>query len=108
MLTSSIYDHQHRHQHRRHHHTPAKYAGMSCIPSSHSCLEAAEPALLVGETGTGKTTACQLAARARGQALLVVSCNQHTEAADFIGSFRPARERGAAVARFCAVVESAR
>ena len=55
------------------------------------CLEAAEPVLLVGETGTGKTTACQLAAAVRGQALHMLNCNQHTEAADFLGGFRPAR-----------------
>jgi hypothetical protein len=47
--------------------------------------------LLVGDTGTGKTTACQLAAAVRGQALHMLNCNQHTEAADFLGGFRPAR-----------------
>lgn len=55
------------------------------------CLDKSEPALLVGETGTGKTTVCQLAAMMRGQRLHVVNCNQHTEASDFLGGYRPAR-----------------
>lgn len=45
----------------------------------------------MGETGTGKTTACQAAAAAAGQRLHIVNCNQHTEASDFLGGFRPSR-----------------
>ncbi len=47
--------------------------------------------LLVGETGTGKTTVCQMAAALRGQTLHILNCNQHTETSDFLGGFRPAR-----------------
>lgn len=47
--------------------------------------------LLVGETGTGKTTVCQMAALMRGQRLHILNCNQHTETSDFLGGFRPAR-----------------
>ena len=50
-----------------------------------------EPVLLVGETGTGKTTVCQMAAHMRGQRLHILNCNQHTETSDFLGGFRPAR-----------------
>ena len=50
-----------------------------------------EPVLLVGETGTGKTTVCQMAALMRGQRLHILNCNQHTETSDFLGGFRPAR-----------------
>lgn len=50
-----------------------------------------EPVLLVGETGTGKTTVCQMAAALRGQTLHILNCNQHTETSDFLGGFRPAR-----------------
>lgn len=56
-------------------------------------FEFKEPVLLVGETGTGKTTACQAAAAAAGQQLHIVNCNQHTEASDFLGGFRPTRCR---------------
>ena len=56
-----------------------------------SCLEHKEPALLVGETGCGKTSVCQLLALLRGQRLRVLNCHQHTETGDFLGGFRPAR-----------------
>ena len=55
------------------------------------CLQSMEPVLLVGETGTGKTTVCQMAALMRGQRLHILNCNQHTETSDFLGGFRPAR-----------------
>ncbi len=64
------------------------------------CLEFQEPALLVGETGAGKTTVCQMAAASRGQCLHVVNCNQHTETSDFIGGYRPNRHRERAIAEF--------
>jgi midasin len=52
------------------------------------CVDHCEPVLLVGETGVGKTTVCQLLALMRGQRLHVLNCNQHTETADFLGGFR--------------------
>ena len=55
------------------------------------CLQHSEPCLLVGETGTGKTTVCQMAAALRGQRLHIINCNQHTEVSDFLGGFRPTR-----------------
>lgn len=55
------------------------------------CLEFSEPTLLVGETGTGKTSVCQTIAYTRGQRLHILNCNQHTEASDFLGGFRPNR-----------------
>ena len=55
------------------------------------CLQSMEPVLLVGETGTGKTTVCQMAALMRGQRLHILNCNQHTETSDFLGGFRPTR-----------------
>lgn len=57
------------------------------------CMENDEPVLLVGETGTGKTTVCQLYAEAVGQKLHIINCHQHTETADFLGGLRPARGR---------------
>ena len=58
-----------------------------------ACMEHDEPVLLVGETGTGKTTVCQLYAEAIGQTLHMINCHQHTETSDFIGGLRPARGR---------------
>ncbi|KAL5111458.1 Midasin [Taenia crassiceps] len=50
-----------------------------------------EPILLVGETGCGKTTICQVFAELKGQTLHCVNCHQYTEAADFLGGLRPVR-----------------
>lgn len=54
-----------------------------------------EPVLLVGETGCGKTTVCQLLAEALGKRLDIVNAHQNTETGDLIGSQRPVRNRGA-------------
>jgi len=54
-----------------------------------------EPVLLVGETGCGKTTVCQLLADATGKELHIVNAHQNTETGDLIGSQRPVRNRGA-------------
>lgn len=54
-----------------------------------------EPILLVGETGCGKTTICQLLAEAIGKELAIVNAHQNTETGDLIGSQRPLRNRGA-------------
>lgn len=56
-----------------------------------------EPILLVGETGCGKTTICQLLAEAVGKELHIVNAHQNTETGDLIGSQRPVRNRGAIV-----------
>ncbi|KAG5506394.1 hypothetical protein JKF63_05897 [Porcisia hertigi] len=53
------------------------------------CLEHKEPVLLVGETGSSKTTVCQLWAALLRIPLHILNCHQHTEAADFLGSLRP-------------------
>lgn len=51
-----------------------------------------EPVLLVGETGGGKTTVCQLIATINGQTMRSVNCHMHTESSDFLGNLRPVRE----------------
>lgn len=53
------------------------------------CLSKKEPVLLVGETGSSKTTVCQLWAELLQLPLHIVNCHQHTEAADFLGGLRP-------------------
>ncbi|KAK4705526.1 midasin, partial [Phenoliferia sp. Uapishka_3] len=54
-----------------------------------------EPVLLVGETGSGKTSVCQSLALALGSQLHVVGCHQNTETADLLGGQRPLRSRAA-------------
>lgn len=56
-------------------------------------LENNEPVLLVGETGCGKTTVCQMVAEALGKKLHSVNAHQNTETGDLIGSQRPLRNR---------------
>ncbi|KAF2144305.1 uncharacterized protein K452DRAFT_316995 [Aplosporella prunicola CBS 121167] len=52
-----------------------------------------EPVLLVGETGCGKTTVCQMLADAFDKQLFVVNAHQNTETGDLIGAQRPIRNR---------------
>nr|XP_054753628.1 midasin-like [Lytechinus pictus] len=54
-------------------------------------LKFGEPVLLVGETGCGKTTICQLFAALASQKLHAVNCHLHTETSDFLGGLRPVR-----------------
>ena len=55
------------------------------------CLSNNEPALLVGETGCGKTTICQVMSALLNRRLTIVNCHQNSEAADLLGSYRPIR-----------------
>jgi midasin len=54
-----------------------------------------EPVLLVGETGCGKTSACQVYAQAVSKHLHSLNCHQNTETADLLGGLRPLRNRAA-------------
>ncbi|KAF2274496.1 midasin [Westerdykella ornata] len=54
-----------------------------------------EPVLLVGETGCGKTTVCQMLADAFDKQLHIVNAHQNTETGDLIGAQRPIRNRTA-------------
>lgn len=49
------------------------------------CYKLREPVLLVGETGGGKTTACQLLSTCLGSNLHILNCHQYTETSDFLG-----------------------
>lgn len=59
-----------------------------------SALRHNEPVLLVGETGCGKTSLCQILAESFGKDLYIVNAHQNTETGDLIGSQRPIRNRG--------------
>ena len=54
-------------------------------------IKQAEPCLLVGETGTGKTTLIQQLARTFGYKLHVINLSQQSEASDLLGGFKPLR-----------------
>lgn len=56
-------------------------------------LDHSEPVLLVGDTGAGKTMACQLYAAMHHRPIRILNCHQTTETADIIGSLRPVRGR---------------
>lgn len=58
-----------------------------------SSLKNNEPVLLVGETGCGKTTVCQLLAEYAGKKLITLNAHQNTESGDILGAQRPIRNR---------------
>ncbi|GAA6099361.1 midasin isoform X1 [Tachysurus ichikawai] len=57
-------------------------------------LRFGESVLLVGDTGCGKTTICQLFAALAGQKFFAVNCHLHMETSDFLGGLRPVRHTG--------------
>ena len=57
------------------------------------CIKNKEPVLLIGETGCGKTTLCQLLAIMYGIEFYSINCHHYTESIDFLGSLRPVRNR---------------
>uniref|UniRef100_A0A8B9KRB9 Midasin n=1 Tax=Astyanax mexicanus TaxID=7994 RepID=A0A8B9KRB9_ASTMX len=56
-------------------------------------LRFGESVLLVGDTGCGKTTICQLFAALAGQKFFSVNCHLHMETSDFLGGLRPVRHK---------------
>ncbi|CAG8438258.1 2742_t:CDS:10 [Acaulospora morrowiae] len=53
------------------------------------CVQLCEPVLLVGETGTGKTSVVQHLADLMNQNLIVVNLSQHSDISDLLGGFKP-------------------
>lgn len=53
------------------------------------CVKSNEPVLLVGETGTGKTSSVQYLARQTGHKLVVINMNQQSDSADLLGGYKP-------------------
>ncbi|KAJ2476468.1 AAA ATPase midasin, partial [Coemansia sp. RSA 2320] len=70
------------------------------------CLRFHEPVLLVGDTGCGKTTVCQMLAHALQRRLHIVNCHQNTESSDILGGQRPVRNRAALLASARAILVS--
>ena len=54
-----------------------------------ACVALNEPVLLVGETGTGKTTAVQELAEMLGKKLIVQNLSLSTDVSDLMGGYRP-------------------
>ena len=52
-----------------------------------------EPVLLVGDTGSGKTTVCQMIADHMGKQLYTLNAHQNMDTSDLIGSQRPVRRK---------------
>ena len=69
-------------------------------------LRSKEPVLLVGETGSGKTSVCQVYADAVNKHLLSLNCHRNTETADLIGGLRPIRNKAAVEAETFSEVSS--
>nr|XP_043616411.1 midasin-like [Erigeron canadensis] len=70
------------------------------------CYILREPVLLVGETGGGKTTVCQLLSFALKSKLHILNCHQYTETSDFLGGFYPVRERSKLASDFKSLCEN--
>jgi len=58
-----------------------------------TALKNHEPVLLVGETGSGKTSLAEFMAKSLGRDLVMLNCHQNTEVGDLLGSQRPVRNR---------------
>ena len=54
-----------------------------------SAVAEAEPLLLVGETGTGKTTSLQYFANQIGKKIVPFNLSQQSESGDLLGGFKP-------------------
>ncbi|KAJ2157991.1 AAA ATPase midasin [Coemansia sp. RSA 552] len=54
-----------------------------------TCVQLGEPALLLGETGGGKTTLIQHLATLAGRPLAVFNLSQQSDSSDLLGGFRP-------------------
>ncbi|XVE88663.1 hypothetical protein DITRI_Ditri19aG0087500 [Diplodiscus trichospermus] len=69
------------------------------------CYKFREPLLLVGETGGGKTTVCQLLSVALGLNLHILNCHQYSETSDFLGGFYPIRDRSRLSSEYKCLIE---
>ena len=66
---------------------------LTLMESVAACVRMEESVLLVGETGTGKTTAVQHLARSIGKELLVHNLSEQSDSSELIGGYRPVQMR---------------
>ncbi|KAF7620547.1 putative midasin [Aspergillus flavus] len=72
-------------------------AALKLMEQAAAAIQMAEPMLLVGETGIGKTTVIQQLATLMRQKLTVVNLSQQSESSDLLGGFKPVNIRTMAV-----------
>ncbi|KAF7714068.1 Uncharacterized protein PECH_004999 [Penicillium ucsense] len=72
-------------------------SALSIMEQVAASVQMAEPVLLVGETGIGKTTVIQQLATLMRQKLTVVNLSQQSESTDLLGGFKPVSIRTMAV-----------
>ncbi|PLB47863.1 AAA ATPase [Aspergillus steynii IBT 23096] len=72
-------------------------AAVSLMEQVAASVQMAEPVLLVGETGIGKTTVIQQLATLLRQKLTVVNLSQQSESSDLLGGYKPVNIRTMAV-----------
>ncbi|KAF4163409.1 hypothetical protein CNMCM6936_000870 [Aspergillus lentulus] len=72
-------------------------AALKLMEQVAAAVQMAEPVLLVGETGIGKTTVVQQLANLMRQKLTVVNLSQQSESTDLLGGFKPVNIRTMAV-----------
>ncbi|KAL4739308.1 hypothetical protein BDV11DRAFT_170222 [Aspergillus similis] len=75
-------------------------AALKLMEQVAASVEMAEPVLLVGETGIGKTTVIQHLAALMRQKLTVVNLSQQSESTDLLGGFKPVNIRTMAIPLF--------
>jgi midasin len=86
-------------QHQQQQQQPQAAAGLGCFsPTGLAlrlmerigvCLQRGEPVLLVGETGTGKTTTLTQLAHVTGAQLVALNMSQQTDSSDLLGGYKP-------------------
>ncbi|CAI7672580.1 unnamed protein product [Penicillium pancosmium] len=72
-------------------------SALSIMEQVAASVQMAEPVLLVGETGIGKTTVIQHLATLMRQKLTVVNLSQQSESTDLLGGFKPVSIRTMAI-----------
>ena len=75
-------------QEKSSHFAETNYA-LRLMESAAVCIAQNEPALLVGETGCGKTTLIQRLASISGHELIVQNLSLQTDSTDILGGYRP-------------------